>query len=705
MEASNQMQHKTTVAVAISRTRNSNYALQWALKNFMSEDGIMFKLLHVVPAIKMVPTPMGNRLPIEQVRDDVVAAYRKEEEWRAQDMLRPYKKMCTERKIEAEVVVLEGDDAVEAIARDITESSINRLVIGASTRNPLMRKFKGGNLSSRIAQCTPLFCTIYVVSKGKLSSVRRSISGIDETQSLPVMEDRIKESNDSAVVSCSFSSISSSKSDSDAEAIISPLDSLGQLQENLNSISKGSDIPSLVPLPAADVSPFGESRISTFNISVSQCTSSVGSLRSYRTDKSWNFDMSSTSCNSRECMASGNEGDIHGKLERLEKETLACASDPYLKYTWEEIVAATSSFSEANMVGVGANGKVYRGSFHHTVAAIKVLHSDAGYSVKQFKQELKVLPRVRHPHVILLLGACPDKGCLVYEYMENGSLEDRLQCKNSSIPIPWFSRFRIAWEVASALVFLHNSKPEPIIHRDLKPANILLDNNFVSKIGDAGLSTLLPTMPSLSLSTIHKDTAPVGTFFYMDPEYQRTGLVSPKSDTYALGMVILQLLTAKPPVGLTLLIETALENDSLMEVLDSKAGWWLEEEVKELANLGLSCLELRSKDRPNLKEQVLPVLERLKDRAEQARYSVHELSVPPNHFICPLMKAVMDDPCIASDGYTYNRSAIEIWLSKKDKSPITNLPFLHKDITPNNSLLSAIRDWKSRKNDTIIAPS
>ncbi|KAG6501757.1 hypothetical protein ZIOFF_041640 [Zingiber officinale] len=210
MEASNQMQHKTTVAVAISRTRNSNYALQWALKNFMSEDGIMFKLLHVVPAIKMVPTPMGNRLPIEQVRDDVVAAYRKEEEWRAQDMLRPYKKMCTERKaaagnrnsateteattenrrllkildemlifqqsfgvirsdqikasdqtccnseeiyhkrerrsplqlktiIEAEVVVLEGDDAVEAIARDITESSINRLVIGASTRNPLMR--------------------------------------------------------------------------------------------------------------------------------------------------------------------------------------------------------------------------------------------------------------------------------------------------------------------------------------------------------------------------------------------------------------------------------------------------------------------------------------------------------------------------------------------------------------------------------------
>lgn len=238
--------------------------------------------------------------------------------------------------------------------------------------------------------------------------------------------------------------------------------------------------------------------------------------------------------------------------------------------------------------------------------------------------------------MLLLLGACPEKGCLAYEYMENGSLEDRLQCKNNTTPLPWFCRFRIAWEVASALIFLHSSKPEPIIHRDLKPANILLDSNFVSKIGDAGLSTLLST-PNMPFSTIYKDTAPVGTFFYMDPEYQRTGLLSPKSDTYALGMVILQLLTAKSPIGLPLIAESALEKDCLMEILDSRAGLWPEAEAKELAFLGLSCLELRGKDRPDLKDKVFPVLERLKDVAERAHDSIPP-SVTPKHFICPLLK-------------------------------------------------------------------
>ncbi|KAI6672201.1 hypothetical protein NL676_000107 [Syzygium grande] len=89
---------------------------------------------------------------------------------------------------------------------------------------------------------------------------------------------------------------------------------------------------------------------------------------------------------------------------------------------------------------------------------------------------LEILSKIGHPHLLLLIDACPDHGCLIYEYMENGSLEDRLLRKNSTPPIPWFDRFRIAWEVASALVFLHNVKPKPIIHRDLKPAKILLDN-------------------------------------------------------------------------------------------------------------------------------------------------------------------------------------------------------------------------------------
>ncbi|CAL9209706.1 U-box domain-containing protein 35-like isoform X1 [Musa acuminata AAA Group] len=765
MEEGNRLVHDSlsTVALAIDGTKKSKYVIQWALNKFRDEGRVMFKLLHVRPRIKMIPTPMGN-LPVNQVREDVASAYRKEQGWRTQTMLRPYKDMCSQNQIETKVVVLEADDVAEAIAKEVTENSISKLVIGASSRNALMRKFKGSNLPTRIAECKPSFCTVYVVSKGKLSSICASVSEMDETASTSITDDSAKEENDSSGLSSSFSSNSRNPiSGSGAEVKSSfRLTCLPQLQQEAFISKDYGRSNSVDTLLTGNMSLLEDSRISSSYVSESQYSNSIASLRSYQTVKSWNFTTSSTSHSSKEYSPSGNEGDIDLELEKLrtqlrhpmgmfkfapnelhsasqqlhdihehdseeifklqetrsrlemtgkiaqlenerhedsEKQTpereLACSSEPYMKYNWEEIVDATLSFSDALKIGVGANGTVYKGIFHHTVAAVKVLHSSEGSNTRQFNQELEVLSRVCHPHVLLLLGACPDKGCIVYEYMENGSLEDRLQCKNDTLPLPWFHRFRIAWEVASALIFLHNSRPEPIIHRDLKPANILLDNNFVSKIGDAGLSTLIPTS-NMPLSTMYKDTAPVGTFFYMDPEYQRTGLVSAKSDTYALGMVILELLTAKSPMGLAFAIETALETDCLMDILDSKAGRWPEAGAKELANLGLRCLEMRRKDRPELKDQVLPVLERLKDTMAQAHVSLRDPSVPPKHFICPIQKTVMDDPCIAADGYTYDRYAIGAWLSWNENSPMTNLPLPNKELIPDNSLLSAIIDWKAR---------
>lgn len=254
--------------------------------------------------------------------------------------------------------------------------------------------------------------------------------------------------------------------------------------------------------------------------------------------------------------------------------------------------------------------------------------------------QLEILSRIRHPNLLLLLGACPDHGCLVYEYMENGNLEDRLLRKDSTAPIPWFERYRIAWEVASALAFLHSSKPKTIIHRDLKPANILLGRNLVSKIGDIGLSTVLH---SDNLSTTYKDTGPVGTLCYIDPEYQRTGLISPKSDVYAFGMVILQLLTAKPAMALTHVVETAIDGGNLTDILDPDAGTWPFQETLDLARLGLSCAELRRRDRPDLEDHVLPTLERLKEVADRAKHSASVVTIksrPPNHFICPILQVV-----------------------------------------------------------------
>uniref|UniRef100_A0A2P2LNX2 RING-type E3 ubiquitin transferase n=1 Tax=Rhizophora mucronata TaxID=61149 RepID=A0A2P2LNX2_RHIMU len=393
--------------------------------------------------------------------------------------------------------------------------------------------------------------------------------------------------------------------------------------------------------------------------------------------------------------------EIKAMRDAKEKEKLENAlAGPvhwYQKFTWEEIVSATSSFSENLKIGMGAHGTVYKCSLHHTTGAVKVLHSKENQNTKQFLQELEILSKVHHPHLLILLGACPDHGCLVYEYMENGSLEERLLRPNKTPPIPWFDRFRIAWEVASALVFLHNFKPKPVIHRDLKPANILLDGNLVSKIGDVGLSTILQSDAS-SVSTMYKDTGPVGTLSYIDPEYQRTGLISAKSDVYAFGIVVLQLLTAKPALALAHTVETAINKGCWLEILDPAAGSWPLEETEELAKLGLSCAEMRRKDRPDLKDQVLPALERLKGVADRARNNTisNIWSSPPNHFICPIMKDVMNDPCVAADGYTYDRKAIQKWLDENDKSPMTNLPLPHRKLLPNFALMCAIMEWRSK---------
>lgn len=217
--------------------------------------------------------------------------------------------------------------------------------------------------------------------------------------------------------------------------------------------------------------------------------------------------------------------------------------------------------------------------------------------------------------MVLLLGACPEFGCLVYEYMANGSLEDRLFRKGNTPVLSWQLRFRIAAEIGTGLLFLHQTKPEPLVHRDLKPGNILLDRNFVSKISDVGLARLVP--PSVADTvTQYRMTSTAGTFCYIDPEYQQTGMLGIKSDVYSLGIMLLQIITAKPPMGLTHHVERSIERGTFMEMLDPGVTDWPVEEALIFAKLALQCAELRRKDRPDLGKVVLPELNRLRALAE-----------------------------------------------------------------------------------------
>lgn len=219
--------------------------------------------------------------------------------------------------------------------------------------------------------------------------------------------------------------------------------------------------------------------------------------------------------------------------------------------------------------------------------------------------------------MVLLLGACPEYGCLVYEYMSNGSLEDRLLRRGGTPSIPWIMRFKIAAEIATALLFLHQAKPEPLVHRDLKPANILLDRNYVSKISDVGLARLVPPSVADSVTQYHMTSA-AGTFCYIDPEYQQTGMLGTKSDIYSLGIMLLQIITAKPPMGLTHHVRRAIEKGTFKDMLDPTVPDWPVEEALAFANLALSCSELSRKDRPDLGSVVVPELYRLCDFGMQS---------------------------------------------------------------------------------------
>ncbi|KAL2945212.1 U-box domain-containing protein 34 [Bienertia sinuspersici] len=365
------------------------------------------------------------------------------------------------------------------------------------------------------------------------------------------------------------------------------------------------------------------------------------------------------------------------------------------RYTPDEIRVATDNFSESKIIGEGGYGKVYKGTLDHTRVAIKVLEHDATDKKEEFLREIRILSQLCHPNIVLLLGVCSEMGCLVYEYMENGSLEEHIFRHNRRSPLPWFARFRIAFEIACGLAFLHRRKPEPIVHRDLKPGNILLGRNYVTKISDVGLAKLVSDNIPDSV-TMFGNSLLAGTLYYIDPEYQRTGTVRPKSDLYSFGIILLQLLTARSPNGLLLVMENAIASGTLSYILDDSVKDWPLAEVEELTKLALECCKLRCRDRPDLETVVLPALKKLADVADDSMKVVRNSIFAPSHYFCPILHEVMDDPHVAGDGFTYERRAIEAWLERHDISPVTKQKLAHFNLTPNMTLLTAIQEWKSR---------
>lgn len=201
-------------------------------------------------------------------------------------------------------------------------------------------------------------------------------------------------------------------------------------------------------------------------------------------------------------------------------------------YSFAELEEATGSFCVDNEI----KGSVYRGVINGDIAAIKRTKGDVS-------KEINIMKEINHFHVIKLSGFCLHEGdtYLVYEYAENGSLSDWLHEKSSRPCLSWKERVQIAFDIADGLNYLHNCTNPPYIHKDMKSSNALIDSNMRAKVANFGLAR---AMENGGQMTSHV----VGTWGYMAPEYLEHGLITPKIDVFAFGVVMLELLSGREAI-------------------------------------------------------------------------------------------------------------------------------------------------------------
>ncbi|KAI7754627.1 hypothetical protein M8C21_016948 [Ambrosia artemisiifolia] len=267
------------------------------------------------------------------------------------------------------------------------------------------------------------------------------------------------------------------------------------------------------------------------------------------------------------------------------------------QFTYLELAESTSDFAENNKLGEGDFGQVYRGFLKdpNTYIAVKRVSKSSKQGMEMYAAEVKIITQLRHKNLVQLTGWCHEKRelLLVYDYMENGSLDSHLFMGKSLLT--WGSRYKIANGLASALWYLHEGWEQCVLHRNIKSSKVLLDSNFNPKLGDFGLAKLIDH---------EKDT-----------EVARKA--TKESDVFSFGVVALELACGRKPFEFkakekqTPLIEWVWDlygTNNIIEAVDPHLGSeFIEEEIKRLMMVGLWCVHPHSEHRPSMR-QVIQVL-------------------------------------------------------------------------------------------------
>ncbi|XP_024973383.1 lysM domain receptor-like kinase 3 isoform X2 [Cynara cardunculus var. scolymus] len=293
-------------------------------------------------------------------------------------------------------------------------------------------------------------------------------------------------------------------------------------------------------------------------------------------------------------------------------------------FQYEEIFSATDCFSESNLLGHGMYGAVYYGLLRDQEVAIKRMTET---KTKEFIAEMKVLCKVHHTNLVELIGyaATDDELFLIYEYAQKGSLKSHLHDPQNKghTTLSWIMRVQIALDTARGMEYIHEHTKPHYVHRDIKTSNILLDGAFKAKISDFGLAKLVGRTNDDEASV----TRVVGTYGYLAPEYLRDGLATAKSDVYAFGVVLFEIISGKDAIVRTEAVVTKnSERRSLASVMlaalknapESISSSSLRDHVDpnlmdlfphdcvfKMAMLGKQCVEDDPVLRPDMKQVVI----------------------------------------------------------------------------------------------------
>ncbi|XP_031503045.1 putative receptor protein kinase ZmPK1 [Nymphaea colorata] len=288
----------------------------------------------------------------------------------------------------------------------------------------------------------------------------------------------------------------------------------------------------------------------------------------------------------------------------------------FRRFTFEELKKASNNFSDE--IGRGGSGVVYKGVLDdERVVAVKSLEGLSHGSEAQFWSEVSTIGKINHMNLVTMYGFCAEKQkrLLVYEYLENGSLEKNLFSNNAMLT--WENRFNIALGTARALAYLHEECLEWVLHCDVKPQNILLDKDFHPKVADFGLSKLFDR----GGNNISEFSRVRGTRGYMAPEWILNLPITSKVDVYSYGILVLELVTGRnssgsqqvgedEEVGCRQLIpwirEMVRTNQNWVEeIADPQLfGMYDNSSMEILTKVGLQCVEEESGVRPSMSQVV-----------------------------------------------------------------------------------------------------